>query len=718
MRNSDLTRATLTRKADARSARRRLFRRPILEHLEGRALLANFLVISATDDPHNPDPNSLRGAIIASNAAQGTTNTITFDIPGSGVQTITLAADLPTITVPVVINGYSQPGASPNTLAVGDNAKLLIQLDGTNADNGFDIAAGNSMVEGLVINRVQGDAIQLRTAGNDVIMGNFIGTDPTGTSLSVTVANASVSTQNQGNGISILDPTGDTVGGTAPAARNVISGNKQNGIAIDQNSSNGGGGAGQAAPSNNLLENNYIGTDASGTKNPNPQGPSNGHGIRIARSAGNRIIDNVVSNSEADGMEISFAGTDNNLLQGNMIGTDVTGSVTLGNGANGIFIQNGVTQTTIGGTAAGQANVIAGNGLNGVELIGADFIAAVGEVPTQHNLVEGNLIGTDAAGKALGNGGVGVYISSLNNFVGAMIPQSQNTIAFNKQGGVKIDDGTLPSTGNAILSNKISGNLGPGITTSGQVSGNTLAFNTVQGNTLGIQFANNGQQVSVIYHNAFFSNNAPGANSGIGIFGVNDIANTFIISNAFTGQSAKSMFLVGSGSATPGLVVDGNAFRGGAPMVFVNVSNARISSNVMVGTSGSGIIGVGPMSGLAIVANTVTGATGDGIIFVANADGGLKGSTIASNNLNANHLVGIALVGATGNLLQGNVVTNNHSFGILVLAPSSGNTMMANVVSGNAYFDVDDATVGAFPGGTANAWVNNQIKKPYPAGLH
>ena len=73
---------------------------------------------------------SLAQAITDANNNVGT-NTITFDIPGGGVHTITVTGDgLPSVYDDVTIDGYTQPGASPNTLFVGDNAVILIQIDG------------------------------------------------------------------------------------------------------------------------------------------------------------------------------------------------------------------------------------------------------------------------------------------------------------------------------------------------------------------------------------------------------------------------------------------------------------------------------------------------------------------------------------------------------------------------------------------------------------
>src|SRR5437016_5283227 len=103
---------------------------PQLETLEDRCLLSTFTVLN-TDDS---GPGSLRQAITDANATPnaGGADQIHFNISGAGVHTISPASALPAITDPVVINGYTQPGASPNTLNIGDNAVVLIELNGTN----------------------------------------------------------------------------------------------------------------------------------------------------------------------------------------------------------------------------------------------------------------------------------------------------------------------------------------------------------------------------------------------------------------------------------------------------------------------------------------------------------------------------------------------------------------------------------------------------------
>ena len=142
------------------------------------ALAATYTVTNTNDS----GAGSLRQAITDANASAGL-DTIAFNIPGSGVHTITPGSVLPTITDPVVIDGYSQPGSSPNTLAVGDDAVLQIELDGNGAGYyGLTISGGGSTIKGLVIGGWGFNSVvfDILTNGGNTIQGCFIGTDPTG----------------------------------------------------------------------------------------------------------------------------------------------------------------------------------------------------------------------------------------------------------------------------------------------------------------------------------------------------------------------------------------------------------------------------------------------------------------------------------------------------------------------------------------------------------
>lgn len=150
------------------------------------SVAAPFTVVNTSDS----GTGSLRQAILNANGNTGA-DTIGFNIPASDpncdptthVCTVTLASSLPAITDPVTIDGYTQPGTSVNTQANSDNAVLRIEING-NGKDGFVITGGSSTIRGLVINRCGGvsftDAGITLRSGNNVIEGNFIGTDPTG----------------------------------------------------------------------------------------------------------------------------------------------------------------------------------------------------------------------------------------------------------------------------------------------------------------------------------------------------------------------------------------------------------------------------------------------------------------------------------------------------------------------------------------------------------
>jgi CSLREA domain-containing protein len=243
---------------------------------------------------------SLREAIKAANGLSGT-NTIAFNIPGAGPHTITISPNtgLPTITEPVIIDGYTEPGASPNSnpITMGSNAVLMIEVSGSGVglSNGLHISAGDSTVRGLVINRFHGSGLVLDTTGGNRVEGCFIGPDVTGT-------------LNRGNdfgGVSVDGTSDNTIGGSVPAARNVLSGNGFSGVAI----ANGATG--------NQVLGNFIGTDKTGTT-----------------AMGNSLVGVVMANSSSNTVGGTSAAA-RNLISGNGTGVAVnlsgTGNRVLGN---------------------------------------------------------------------------------------------------------------------------------------------------------------------------------------------------------------------------------------------------------------------------------------------------------------------------------------------------------------------------------------------------
>ena len=144
----------------------------------GLAHAANFTVTNTNDS----GAGSLRQAILNANAAPGA-DTVRFAVPGDGVKTISPTSELPRITEALTVDGYSQPGSSPNTKDVGGDAVLLVELSGANAPDdsfGLRIDASGSVVRGLVINRWDDLAVDVNGA-NNTVSGNLVGTDASGT---------------------------------------------------------------------------------------------------------------------------------------------------------------------------------------------------------------------------------------------------------------------------------------------------------------------------------------------------------------------------------------------------------------------------------------------------------------------------------------------------------------------------------------------------------
>ncbi len=320
---------------------------------------ATFTVTNTNDS----GAGSLRQAILDANAAAGA-DTIAFDIPGTGVHTITPATALPFLTGPVLIDGYTQPGSSVNTDPVGTNAVLRIELDGSLVANGLglNITGGNSTVQGLVVNRwLQGlQTFNPGAGGGNVIRGCFFGTDPTGMAAS------------PNNEAIQINAPGDLVGGTTPADRNLVSGNT---AAIFAGAIQLVGGA-----AGSRVEGNLIGTDATGMHAlPNADGLYSNAPATVGGTAPG--AGNVISGNSLYAVFLQAAV----VFQGNQIGTTADGTAPLGNALGGINIHES-NDATIGGLAPGAANTIAYNGGAGI------LISNSG----QRNVIRGNTIHDNA----------------------------------------------------------------------------------------------------------------------------------------------------------------------------------------------------------------------------------------------------------------------------------------------------------------------------------
>lgn len=398
---------------------------------------------------------SLRGAISAANANPGP-DLIVFNIPGPGVHTINTVVGFSLITDPVTIDGYTQPGSSPNTLVNGNNAVLLIEINGAAAQQGsigLSVFNGsNNVFRGLAIGGYrfqQGTGTQAGGFGialhgssggsdNNFVEGCFVGTNAAGT----------VANPNNNGGVFAIDFADDnTFGGTTPAARNLLSGNGRDGRAEIQVS----GALGcTVCNTGNKVQGNFIGTDITGTSSLE----DGGAGVFFF-AARNALIGgtapgarNIISGKQTG---ISFQANGNpthqmpgTLVQGNILGLDVNGDV-LANSTGMSF--GAVFDTTFGGTTPAAANTSSGN-TTGI------FFAN----NATNNLIQGNFIGTDVNGANKGNFFHGIFLSmARSNTIGGVVPGAGNVIAFTDGNGIRtvaeVNSNRNTFRGNSIHSN-------------------------------------------------------------------------------------------------------------------------------------------------------------------------------------------------------------------------------------------------------------------------
>ncbi len=540
---------------------------------------------------------TLRAAIEQANSNPGA-QTINFNVPGLNVITISPASALPQITESLTINGYSQPGASVNTLAKGNDAVLLIELEGSGAGagaNGLDITSGSSTIEGLVINRFPVYGVRILGGSGHQITGCFIGTNPAG----------SGGLPNTAGGLFIQGPS-TTVGGTSAGARNVISGNAGVGVALSSSS--------------NQVLNNYIGTNASGT---GALGNSF-NGVQISVGQSNFVggtsaqARNIISGNSFSGVLINGSATINNVL-GNYIGTDVNGTADLGNSGDGVTIVS--ADNLIGSSLAGGGNVISGNNSFGVSIIGASASA---------NNVAGNLIGTNAIGDAaIPNSSSGVIVfNASNNDIGGTTTADRNVISGNGGAGVEIR--TPGSTLNRIQGNFIGtnaagagplGNASSGVivdapnnlvgATSGGEQANVIAFNGANGVAI---ISGGGNQVlaNSIHNNTNLgielgSDGVTPNDSGDPDSGANGLQNFPVLASAVSGGG--SVTITGSLNSNSGSPFEIQFFSNAACDASGNGEGETFIGSSIVMTDGSGNAAINVTLPVALLAGQIVTST-------------------------------------------------------------------------------------------------------------
>jgi hypothetical protein len=686
--------------------------------LGGIAQAAIYTVTNTSDS----GPGSLRQAILDANANAGL-DQIHFNIVAGGVQTIQPASLLPTITDPVVIDGYTQPGtsANTNTIDLGSNAVLLIELDGSVVSgavgwsSGLDITAGSSTVRGLVISnfvnydwRVNYDVgIKLATNGGNHIEGCFIGTNAAGTAAA-------------GNdyGIFIEDAPDNTIGGSAAAARNVVTGNSLGGIYV----------RGSAAAGNYVLG-NYIGTDAAGTDSLGSFA-----GVSIISAPGTTIggtspeARNVISGSSVSaGIGIGHAaGTK---VQGNFIGVDASGTAALGN-AFGISVSGNSPNTIIGGSTPGERNIVSANSYGIL-------------ISSSNSVIQGNYIGTNATGDALlGNAMSGIRIGGSGHIIGGTNPGEGNVISGNctevpfhgQTAGIAIGGGQ----DNLVVGNFIGtnpdgtidlGNLSYGIFVS------NADYNVIGGTTAGARNVISGNGRDGINFDYLSSENVVQGNF-IGV----DATGSAALGNSGHGVvlSGASNNIIGGTNAGAGNVISGSAgvgirmaryssFYPTGNLIQGNFIGTDATGSVALPNSGSGVSMVGfnnIVGGTDPGARNVISGNGHGISIVEANDNLIQGNYIGTDASGTGTLgnggYGVSLGPALNNTIggtvsgAGNIIAFNGHVGVRVYSNATGTAILSNSIHSNADLGIDLNNDGVTPNDPGDVDVGGNNLQNFP----
>ena len=509
-------------------------------------------------------PGTGAGNVISGNAGQGlhisaANNLVAGNLFGLNAAGAAIVGNVGT---DIVITGAS---ASANTI-------------GGTTSGSRNIISGSITARGLeIVNGANGNFIQ----------GNYVGTDISGS--------VSQSSAPQGNDLAgiYISTADNTIGGTAPGAGNVLSGNGTRGLRLDTSAATG-----------NVVEGNFIGTNAGGTA-PLPNADD---GILISGGVNNIIggttagARNIISGNTTDGINITGSG---NLVEGNFVGTDVTGGSALPNGGDGININGGATGNIIGGAMAAAANLVSGNTGYGIGVDGAT--------------TTGNLLDDDYVGTGVGGSG------TIANGDGALqIADGATALIDGTFNGDVSDAGTLDLDGNNA--SIIGGLTGSGTVTNGAASGTaTLSVN------------GRGAFKGVIQDGSTANVALTVAGGAVTLTG----ANTFSGGTTVSGGSLQ----VGNGGTTGSLGT--GPVTDNATLIYdfsssINVANAIGGSGVLnLISSGGSISQAAPIAVSSVAASSSTGAT---LANAGNAIGNFSATNSTSGNISITNTAATLIV--------------------------------------------------------------------------
>lgn len=594
-------------------------------------------VAATVSNTRNSGNGSFRSAILHANKrSKASVTKIRFAVAG----TIVLKSDLPAITRPVIIDGTTGPGyVAGGPPVVGLNANFHRSLR-------FGPGSRKSQLLGLSVTKASGNGVTL-TARQITLNYNYIGLASPGTSArSRGDYLTTTSNGNRGDGVYIERSSSHNKIGLNPskvsgAVANVISNNRGAGIRIVGSSANviqanriGTNPAGKRAAGNRhggieLIGSgkNKIGGNAIGSNNNGPNNPTGSKGT-VPENYVTPPQGNLISGNYRNGILIS-AGSKQNILSGNFVGTNAAGVAAVANRQDGVRVLDSNGTVLRGCTVKDEPfvyyNVVSGNKGNGLHVTDSD-----------NTVVQANFFG---------------------------IGKDNTTTVANKLNGMLFDgDSKKPHVGGVIpLGNVAAGNRQNGIAVKDQVSG-FITFNTFGGLLA-------------------FKGAAPNKQNGLLVTssGGNNLART----NVFSGNRRNGVRL--SGNAR-GMTLDPNivglSTKGDAPL------RNRGNGVLVTGSARHNTIGGNRTS--VIPQNAFSGNVGFGLVFSGNARNNrvyntnigtavaintdvpnLKGGILVTNSARNNY------IGARGSQ-KINVIAGNHGYGVSLKPRTTGNSVIGN----------------------------------------
>ena len=592
---------------------------------------------------------TLEAAITQANAKAGDDN-ITFSIPAddpghnNGIYTILPIGQLSIVSTTMKVDATTQSGYLGSPVVFLDGTVSRGDIAHPNEMEGFRISSDGSEVRGLAVGNWGKEGIKV-TGNNNKVGACYLGLHPDG----VTGAG------NITEGIWIDGGHGNVVGGGAGSDRCVVSNNGR-GTAGTTGNQIEISGVGATA---NRIEGCYVGTNAAGTAVlPNPP-----IGIQLHEGCSETVVGGTVGGARnvisGHGTGVNVDHSRGNLIQGNFIGLNAAGDAALPNKGNGIDLR--FSPDNVIGGIAGVVGTPPGNVISGNRKDQRQASAIYITLDSPGTRIQGNLIGTNAAGTAdLGNGGYGVHVNgSDSTFVGGPVAGARNVIAANDLGGILFEEATT----SAIEGNFIGLNaLGNGVLPNG---GSGVELRNSPGNIIG------GISGPV---------GTPPGNVIAGNRKAQTLAHGIALTGNSNGTRIQGNFI---GTDGTGLVGRGNGGDG----VFVEDSDSTI-----VGGSVAGARNV-------IAANDFNGVTLDGAKFSA-VQGNLIGLNHWGDAALANGGSGVELQASPDNTIggiadvagapPGNVISGNRRAGAVVHGVHVDDLSPRNTIQGN-FIGLDEA---------------------------